>query len=101
MEQGALLIVFLCTWLLICKFHIQKSWRIHRNKDLKGNSPLYVDIKNQLCWVEDQLIHTLSLENDHAIITDDATVLEEVKKQSHAAIAEKALMHLNSYLLGY
>jgi len=101
MERGALLIVFPRIWLLICKFHIRQSWRNHRNKELKGDSPLHIDVKNRLRRVEERLIHTTSLHEARAIIGDEAEVLEEVKQQGHTAVAEKGLKHLNHYLLGY
>ena len=101
MERGALLIVFPRIWLLICKFHIRQSWRNHRNKELKGDSPLYIDVKNQLRKVEQCLIHTTSLDKAQAIIRDEAEVLDVVKRQGHVAVAEKGLKHLNNYLLGY
>ena len=101
MECGALLIVFPSIWLLICKFHIRQSWRNHRNKELKGDSPLHIDVKNRLRRVEERLIHTTSLHEARAIIGDEAEVLEEVKQQGHTAVMEKGLNHLNHYLLGY
>ena len=101
MERGTLLIVFPCIWLLICKFHIRQSWWNHQNKELKGDSLLHIDVKNQLRRVEEYLIHTVSLEEAHTIISEEAEVLEEVKRQGHVAIAEKGLKHLNNYLLGY
>ena len=101
MERGALLIVFPRIWLLICKFHIRQSWRNHRNKELKGDSPLHIDVKNRLRRVEERLIHTISLDGAQAIIAEEASVLEEVKRQGHVTVAEKGLKHLNSYLLGY
>jgi len=101
MERGALLIVFPRIWLLICKFHIQQSWRNHRNKELKGDSLLHIDVKNRLHRVEERLIHTVSLEEARTIILEEAEVLEEVKRQGHITIAEKGLKHLNDYLLGY
>jgi hypothetical protein len=101
MERGALLIVFPRIWLLICKFHIRQSWRNHRNKELKGDSPLHIDVKNCLWWVEERLIHTTSIDDTHTIIAEEVEVLEEVKKRGHVAIAEKGLKHLKDYLLGY
>jgi hypothetical protein len=101
MERGALLIVFPRIWLLICKFHIRQSWRNHRNKELKGDSPLHIDVKNRLRKVEERLIHTTSIVEARSIIGDEAEVLEEVKRQGHVVVAEKGLKHLNNYLLGY
>lgn len=101
MERGALLIVFPQIWLLICKFHIRQSWRNHRNKELKGDSPLLVDVKNRLRRVEERLIHTTTILDARNIIGDEAVVLEEVKAQGHISVAEKGLKHLNDYLLRY
>ena len=95
------MIVFPRIWLLICKFHIRQSWRNHRNKELKGDSPLHIDVKNRLRKVEEHLIHSTSLHEARAIIGDEVEVLEEVKQQGHVAVAEKGLKHLNDYLLGY
>ena len=101
MERGALLIVFPRIWLLICKFHIRQSWRNHRNKELKGDSPLHIDVKNRLRRVEERLIHTTSIDDARRIIADEVDVLEEIKKRGHVTIAEKGQKHLKDYLLGY
>ncbi|KIP02982.1 hypothetical protein PHLGIDRAFT_121990 [Phlebiopsis gigantea 11061_1 CR5-6] len=45
MERNALLAVFNNVWLLICKFHLRQSWKNHRNRELKGTSPLVLDLK--------------------------------------------------------
>jgi len=92
--------VFPRIWLLICKFHIRQSWRNHQNKELKGDSPLHIDVKNRLRRVEERLIHTVSIEDACTIIAEEVEVLEEVKRQGHVTIAEKGLKHLNDYL-GY
>ncbi|KAF8527266.1 hypothetical protein JB92DRAFT_2826336 [Gautieria morchelliformis] len=101
MERGALLMVFPWISLLICKFHIRQSWRNHRNKEVKGDSPLHVDVKKRLRQVEERLVQTLSITAAHEVIADEGKVLEAVKQQGHSAIVEKAIKHLNGYLLTY
>jgi AraC-like DNA-binding protein len=100
-ERGALVLVFPRIWLLICKFHIRQSWRNHRNKLLKGNSPAHIDVKNHLRRVEEQLIQTTFIGAARGIIEEEAGVLEALKMRGYAGIAEKGLKHLREYLLGY
>ncbi|KAJ7015879.1 hypothetical protein C8F04DRAFT_1363278 [Mycena alexandri] len=35
-ERGALIVVWITIWLLICRFHLRQSWKNYRNKLLKG-----------------------------------------------------------------
>ena len=101
MERNALVAVFPEIWLLICKFHLRQSWRNHRNRVLKGNSPIYIEVKHRLARVEDMLIHTTTIEDARAIIKKEAEVLEAMAENGHTSVAGKGLQHLNDYLLGY
>ena len=88
-------------WLLICKFYIRQSWQNHQNKELKGDSPLHIDVKNQLQQLEECLIYTVLLNDAQAIIAEEVSMLEEVKWKGHITVAEKGLKHWNSYFLSY
>jgi hypothetical protein len=101
MERNALVAVFPAIWLLICKFHLRQSWRNHCNHVLKGNSPIYIEVKHHLARIEDMLIHTTTIEDARAIIMKEAEVLEAMAENGHASVAAKGLQHLNDYLLGY
>jgi hypothetical protein len=68
---------------------------------LKGNSPIYIEVKHRLARVEDMLIHTTTIEDARAIIKKEAEVLEAMAENGHASVAGKGLQHLNDYLLGY
>ncbi|KAF9030850.1 hypothetical protein BDZ89DRAFT_1112078 [Hymenopellis radicata] len=54
-ERGALLQVFPWIVLLICRVHLRRSWKNHRNKTIKGKAAVYAEIRNQLHRLEDAL----------------------------------------------
>jgi hypothetical protein len=68
---------------------------------LKGKSPAHIDVKNRLQCVEEHLIQTTSIEDAQGIIEEEVGVLEELKMNGYASVAEKGLKHLQKYLLGY
>jgi hypothetical protein len=68
---------------------------------LKGNSPIYIEVKHCLACIEDMLIHTMTIEDARVIIMKEVEVLEAMAENGHALGAAKGLQHLNDYLLGY
>ncbi|KAJ6478228.1 hypothetical protein C8R45DRAFT_1063287 [Mycena sanguinolenta] len=83
-ERGALIRVFPGVFLLICKFHLRQSWRNHRNKLVKGRSAESL---------EERLVSTTTL-------ASAITIIEDERRTSHGAPAERGLLHLE-YLLTY
>ncbi|EPQ52484.1 hypothetical protein GLOTRDRAFT_95391 [Gloeophyllum trabeum ATCC 11539] len=101
MERGALIHVFPKIWLLICKFHLRQSWRKHRNRLLRGNSPVHLTVKNRLRRVEEALVKTTTLDEARTVIAQEQEFFEAMLDGTHAGIAKNGLDHLVNYLLGY
>lgn len=102
-ERIALVKVFPEIFLLICRVHLRRSWRNHRNRFLKGKSPIVSDIRRRLKAVEDALVQTLSFEAAESIIENEADVLREeieIGDGDTGPACEAALVHLE-YLSSY
>ncbi|KIJ29355.1 hypothetical protein M422DRAFT_269311 [Sphaerobolus stellatus SS14] len=100
-ERGALLNVFPHIWLLICLFHIWQSWRNHRNKVLRGNSPALMNIKARLGRLETELIHTTVFVFALQIIDTERQVLTAmIQHGENSSAAERGIVHLD-YLLSF
>ncbi|KIJ41626.1 hypothetical protein M422DRAFT_255244 [Sphaerobolus stellatus SS14] len=100
-ELGALLAVFPHILLLICKFHIRQSWRNHRNKVLKGQSPALMHLKSWLKRLEDDLIQTTEFVKVKALLYKEREILTAMKEDSETtSLGERGLLHVE-YLDGY
>ena len=99
-ERAALLQVFPCITLLICKFHIRQSWGNYRNKLLKGKAPPLLEVKARMRLVEQALITTMSPEAATKLIDDETVVRKAMMNELHTPTAENGLLHLQ-YLSSY
>src|SRR5882762_1092704 len=98
MERGALVLVFPNIWLLICKFHLCQSWRNHRNKLLKGKTPVHVLLKKRMKTLEDTLVATVTISEARNLVAAEVKVLMEMSTETD--IAKKGVEHL-AYLRDY
>ncbi|KAF7790324.1 hypothetical protein EIP86_001278 [Pleurotus ostreatoroseus] len=99
-ERNALAAVFPEIWLLICKFHLRQSWRNHRNRVLKGTSPLSMEMKVRMKRIEDSLVHTTSHASALAIIAEEEAVLAAHKQELDESGCE-IIKHAEAHLLDY
>ncbi|KAF9002405.1 hypothetical protein BDZ89DRAFT_1243249 [Hymenopellis radicata] len=97
-ERGALLQVFPWIVLLICRVHLCRSWKNHRNKTIKGKAAVYAEIRNQLHTLEDALVMSMSFAGAKARVAQECILLEA------SALADPSynsgLVHLD-YLENY
>ena len=101
MERNALVALFPTIILLICRFHIRQSWRNHRNRCLKGTSPLMMLLKRRMKDVEDQLLATTSRQAALDIIAEEESVLETASStadEQSRKVFDSARTHLLDYL---
>ena len=100
-ERAALVQVFSHIWLLLCKFHIRQSWRNHRNKKLKGKTPVLIDIKNRMQVLERSLIQTTAYGVACALVQKERGILTAaINNNDSGSAAKRGLEHLE-YLEGY
>jgi hypothetical protein len=67
-ERGALLAVWPCICLLICKFHLRQCWTNNRKKVLRGGSEFWKDhVRNQLRSIEEGYVRQFSM-NYHSVL---------------------------------
>lgn len=100
MERNALMRVFPDIWLLICKFHIRQSWRNHRNKLLRGRSPVHMSLKTRMARLEAELVVTKEFGEAQELLAKEKIVLEAML-EDYPAIASNALAHLHYLGEGY
>ncbi|KAJ7033561.1 hypothetical protein C8F04DRAFT_1260815 [Mycena alexandri] len=98
-ERGALIIIFPDIWLLICRFHLRQSWCNHRNKLLKGKSPVMLDLKRRMAALETGLVATQTIEAARELLEAERQVMVKLAA-AHKRPARKA-MELINYLDTY
>lgn len=100
MERNALAQVFPNIWLLICKFHLRQSWRNHRNKLLRGKSPVHMSVKARMSRVEAELASTTDFNQAKELLAKERAFLEGME-QDHPSVAKNGLDHLTYLGEGY
>ncbi|KAJ7163718.1 hypothetical protein C8R46DRAFT_998727 [Mycena filopes] len=93
-ERGALIIIFPDIWLLICRFHLRQSWRNHRNKHLKGKSPVMLDLKHRMGSLETALVATQTIAAARELLEAERQVMVKLAV-THKRAARKATKHIN------
>ncbi|KAF9028254.1 hypothetical protein BDZ89DRAFT_1015180 [Hymenopellis radicata] len=101
-ERGALLRVFPHIFLLICRVHLRRSWKNHRNRLLKGNSPYIATFQERLKALEGKLVETTVYDVAKQLIASEVAALEaeQTAEDESDTVFERALAHLQ-YLDGY
>ncbi|KAF9029036.1 hypothetical protein BDZ89DRAFT_1133294 [Hymenopellis radicata] len=98
-ERIALLRVFPDIILLICRVHLRRSWRNHRNKCLPGKESKVTDTWRRLQALEDALVLSTSFEAAKALVENEYDVIRHDLPNDDPTRAG-ALEHLD-YLWGY
>ncbi|EIM87717.1 uncharacterized protein STEHIDRAFT_156664 [Stereum hirsutum FP-91666 SS1] len=100
MERNALMRVFPDIWLLICKFHLRQSWRNHRNKLLRGRSPVHMSLKARMARLETELVATTNFNEAREMLAKEKAVLERMLVD-YPMITSNGLEHLRYLGDGY
>ncbi|KAL7283273.1 hypothetical protein ACG7TL_002702 [Trametes sanguinea] len=99
-ERGALLNVFPSIWLLLCKFHLRQSWRNHRSRVIKGNSPYHDDVRTRLRRLEESLIATTVFADAVQLLARERAALEGEDDPAAEEVITGSRAHLD-YLENY
>ncbi|KAJ3792372.1 hypothetical protein GGU11DRAFT_750115 [Lentinula aff. detonsa] len=99
-ERNALVNVFPIILLLICRVHLRRSWKNHRTKSVKGDSPTASNVRSRLKTVEERLVHTTTYSVACSLIEDEITAFEEEASEMENSPYRGGVIHL-MYLLSY
>jgi len=98
-ERAALLRVFPDMVLLICRVHLLRSWKNHRNRVLSGKSPVLTLLRGRLVLLEKELAETVKFEGAHQLLDEEKQAILSLLDEGDPARAG-VLEHLK-YLAGY
>ncbi|KAJ7209277.1 hypothetical protein GGX14DRAFT_632566 [Mycena pura] len=93
-ERGALVTVFPDIWLLICRFHLQQSWRNHRNRLLKGKTAVLIDLKHRMVCLEKALTATQTISEARSLLQAERQIVADLSP-SHPRETSKAMKHVD------
>jgi hypothetical protein len=96
-ERGALVVVFVTIWLLICRFHLRQSWKNYRNKLLKGKDPAKIDLKNRLKRLEDERVETQSIAEARRLLATEKNTLLLLGNSKPVRRALRHVKYLDEY----
>ncbi|KAJ7588293.1 hypothetical protein C8J56DRAFT_1026242 [Mycena floridula] len=99
-ERAALIHVFPDILLLICWAHLQRSWRNHRNKSLKGKAPGLKEMRSRIKAVEDELVKSTTFLAAQTIVAKAKEFVTQNQPDLLEAAYSGALVHLE-YLSSY
>jgi len=95
------IVIFPELLLLICRAHLRRSWKNHRDKVLKGNTPAVALVSNCLRGIEGTLVKTTSIDVAKSLIAEEVLALEAMKiDEISESAAQGGLEHLH-YLSSY
>ncbi|KAJ7576841.1 hypothetical protein C8J56DRAFT_1114156 [Mycena floridula] len=99
-ERAALIHVFPDILLLICRAHLRRSWRNHRNKSLKGKAPGLKEMRSRIKAVEDELVKSTTFLAAQTIVAEAKEFVTQNQPDLLEAAYSGALVHLE-YLSSY